>query len=123
MTQAVPQITDVDFTEYGEKVAVSVQYDVTNPIWTDELPGPNKEAIGPDIDTVSRYCTGVKELENLSLPYTDKTQNNNITFFLFNISPELLNSQMFSVPFSTKSDAKAEGDGYTFSIAEKSDVL
>ena len=116
VTQAVPQITDVDFIEYGEKVAVSVQYDVTNPIWTDELPGPNKEAIGSDIDTVSRYCTGVKELENLSLPYTDKTQNNNITFFLFNISPELLNSQMFSVPFSTKSDAKAEGDGYTFSI-------
>ena len=78
VTQAVPQITDVDFTEYGEKVAVSVQYDVTNPIWTDELPGPNKEAIGSDNDTESRYCTGVKELETLSMPCTDITQNNNI---------------------------------------------
>lgn len=116
VTQAVPQITDVDFIEYGERMSVSVQYGVTNPIWTDELPGPNKEAIGPDIDTVSRYCAGVKELENLSFPYTDKTQNNNITFFLFNIAGELLDSQLFSVPFSTKSDAKKDGDGYTFSI-------
>lgn len=116
VTQEVPQITDVNFIEYGENVAVSIQYDVTNPIWTDELPGPNKEAIGPDLDTVSRYCAGVKELENLSLPYTDKTQNNNITFFLFNISGELLHSQLFSVPFSTKSEEKKPGDGYAFSI-------
>ena len=128
VTQKTPQITDVKFRKYsdiaGKSTAetyysdtqVKIQYDVQNPKWTDELPGPNAE------DTSKRagdYYNGVEALEGVTFAYSDTRgasakQNGMI---LCNIHPELIGSQFISTPWTSSSNTNTSvTEAYKFTV-------
>ena len=128
VTQETPQITDVLFREFkdmstGEPTyytdsQVKIQYDVQNPVWTDELPGPHKEIIGGSADNYTRYNTGLSAIEYASAAYssTPKT-NSGMKMILMDINPELLGAQSITVPFASGvSNSTYPEDCYTFTI-------
>lgn len=131
ITQAVPQITDVQFRVYTANMAtvepkyysdsqLKVQYDVQNPVWTDELPGPHKEIVGKaadeSVDNIRKYYEGVKLLENYSAAYSDKDVSSDVHMFFTDIAPELLGSQYMAIPWVSASNADIVDNCYTFTI-------
>lgn len=128
VTQKTPQITDVKFRKFsdiaGKSTAetyytdaqVKIQYDVQNPKWTAELPGPNAE------DTSKRagdYYDGVETLEGVTFAYSDTRgasakQNGMI---LCNIHPELIGSQFISTPWTSSSNTNTSvKEAYKFTV-------
>lgn len=131
VTQAVPQITDVRFREYKANMAsveptyytdsqLMIQYDIQNPIWTDELPGPHIEvadkAADGSVDNVTKYSEGVKNLENYCAAYSDRLQSGNTKMFYIDIAPELVGAQYFTPPYSADANNDTVEDCYTFTI-------
>lgn len=128
VTQETPQITDVLFREFkdmstGEATyytdeQVKIQYDIQNPVWTDELPGPHKEIIGGTADNFARYNTGLSAIEYASAAYSNNPKTNSgLKMILMDINPELLGAQSITVPFASGiTNSTYPEDCYTFTI-------
>lgn len=127
VTQAIPQIKDVKFRVFSANIAteteptyytdnqIGIYYGVVNPTWTDEIPGPNKEAT--DGDNLLKYDNGLSTLEKLTPAYSDKTQSSGDTWALFNMAPELLGSQFICAPWISASNNNGTVDDcFTFTI-------
>ncbi|MBR5519005.1 MAG: hypothetical protein IKV86_08285 [Clostridia bacterium] len=128
VTQETPQITDVLFREFkdmstGEPTyytdeQVKIQYDIQNPVWTDELPGPHKEIIGGTADNFARYNTGLSAIEYASAAYSNNPKTNSgLKMILMDINPELLGAQSITIPFTSGvTNTTYPDDCYTFTI-------
>lgn len=124
VTQAIPQITNVKFkvfstdmsaaTEYYADTKLKIQYDVQNPVWTEEYPGPDVE------DSTLRsqdYYKQINGLENVSWAWSDTLGNNNQNAMFFdNIVPELLGSQYFALPWFSGKNTTMADDCFKFTI-------
>lgn len=125
VTQETPQITEVQFRKYKANMATSdveyykdtelkIQYDVQNPVWTDEFPGPDVE------DSTKRsqdYYKATSTLENISWAYSDTRGNTSQNAMFFdNIAPELLGSQFFATPWVSASNTSTIDGAFKFTI-------
>lgn len=125
VTQKTPQITNVQFRKYKANMSTSsveyytdkqlrIQYDVQNPVWTKDFPGPDVE------DSRNRsqdYYKVINTLENVSWAYSDTLGNNSQNAMFFdNIAPELLGAQFFATPWVSTSNTTTIDDCFKFTI-------
>lgn len=125
VTQKTPQITNVQFRKYKANMATSsveyytttqlkIQYDVQNPVWTDEFPGPDVE---DSRERSQDYYKATSTLENISWAYSDTLGNNSQNAMFFdNIAPELLGSQFFATPWVNASNTGKIDNCFNFTI-------
>lgn len=125
VTQKTPQITNVVFRKYVANMSTAkaeyytdnklkIQYDVQNPVWTKEFPGPDVE----DSRLRSQdYYKTINSLENVSWVYSDTLGNNSQNAMFFdNIAPELLGAQYFALPWVSTSNTGSINDCFKFTI-------
>lgn len=130
VTQELPEITDVRFTYNNKKtgvdeswpevknIDVQISYNIQNPTWTSEFPGPNVESpTGMSEDRMNEYFEYLKdsELSNSTRAYP----NYNFRYF-FDLAPMLVGSQCIlpeRLGTSTgPTTAKETNDYMTFTI-------
>lgn len=128
--QEVPQITDVyvkhwasatsaeDEYEYWSESQAKVSYDIQNPVWSADAPGPNVENTNPSDGAQNNYETQLKyyitsadDLEGYSPVFSDRT-----AWVSYDICPELLGSQQILLPNSNNYVVKGVPDYCTFTI-------
>ena len=125
VTQKVPQFTNVLFRKYKANMPTTteeyytdkqlkIQYDVQNPVWTEEYPGPDME----DSTLKSQdYYKQINTLENVSWAYSDTLgANSQNAMFYDNIAPELLGAHFFAIPWVSTSNTATIDDCFKFTI-------
>ena len=125
VTQKVPQFTNVLFRKYKANMPTAseefytdkqlkIQYDIQNPVWTEEYPGPDME----DSTLKSQdYYKQINTLENVSWAYSDTLgANSQNAMFFDNIVPELLGAHFFAIPWVSTSNTATIDDCFKFTI-------